>query len=467
MQKTLTLSLSLLFCSAAQLGFTQWTVQETAPMLEFRNGHTATTFDEGKALICGGYNGNVITNSAEVYDYAIGDWLPASPMISARFTHKSILLNNGEVLVTGGWDGGKSNFASTELYDPVNEEFEEGPDMSTGRSNHTLTELNDGRILIAGGYNGSIDQASCDIYNPETNSIIAAEPMIAPRSSHTATLLADGRVLVVAGFNPDYGFQMNDSEIYDPETDSWSEVEPVIYARDNHAAVLLNSGHVLVVGGRFFNGGLNLFEGEISSVLFDPETNDWTELVGIPQGQSYLEMFNVIHEGMDYVLLPGSTNHSGIEVDLTYSNSFSTMFEEGVQTDFWQTDFGSTVEGRYRYAACNLEVQGSNVVMVCGGDDAGLGAADLYSIPFVSVEESVLSEMKIFPVPNHGNFTIQSNELIEKVNIFSFTGALLRELTIESRQNKMSCNLSDFPVGIYLIEIQAEKRIIRRTFVMN
>lgn len=32
--------------------------------------------------------------------------------------------------------------------------------------------------------------------------------------------------------------------------------------------------------------------------------------------------------------------------------------------------------------------------LICGEDDAGLGSADLYSIPFVSVEEAELSELK-------------------------------------------------------------------------
>jgi hypothetical protein len=387
-------------------------------------------------------------------------------MLYSRFTHRALRLQNGKVLVCGGWDGGKTNLYTTEIYNPQNQSFSQGPDMNEGRSNHTATLLNDGRVLICGGFNGIVDVNSVDIYNPATNEITPASPMIAPRSSHTATLLQDGRVLVCAGFNPDYGFQMNDSEIYNPADNTWIEVEPIPYARDNHAATLLSNGKVLVAGGREFNQNLNVFQGISSVQSFDPETNAWTELESLSQGQSYLNVHAMVSDDadFDYLIIPGATNYSGFEVDLSFSDSeFLSINASNMELEYLNGQ--ELVPGRYRYASCPRFLYGGmNDILVCGGDPGLLGTAVLYQNVSTNLEEEQGLNMKVYPNPVDNQLFFSSTVPFYHVEIYTITGKLLYSESYSDVENDSMIDLENCASGLYLIEIQTAKRKFSRIF---
>ncbi len=77
-------------------------------------GHTATLLANGKVLVVGGGTpGNRLTDSAELYDPATGQWSATGSLITPRFRPIAVRLANGKVLVAGGYDG-----SSAEIYDP-------------------------------------------------------------------------------------------------------------------------------------------------------------------------------------------------------------------------------------------------------------------------------------------------------------------------------------------------------------
>ena len=119
------------------------------------------------------------------------------PLKNAREEHTAAVLNNGNVLVTGG----SLTLNSAELYDPGTGTWTVTGALNTGRYQHTATLLPDGNLLIAGGYSTGY-LSSAELYNPSSGSWVAASPKPHnPAEYHTATLLLNGKVLVTGGYN--------------------------------------------------------------------------------------------------------------------------------------------------------------------------------------------------------------------------------------------------------------------------
>jgi N-acetylneuraminic acid mutarotase len=85
-------------------------------MSNARYHHTASILTNGKVLIAGGWNYNVVLDSAELYNSSTGAWTMTSDMHIARRGHTASTLTNEQVLVTGGFNSISLN--SAELYDP-------------------------------------------------------------------------------------------------------------------------------------------------------------------------------------------------------------------------------------------------------------------------------------------------------------------------------------------------------------
>jgi hypothetical protein len=142
---------------------------------------SAVTLANGKVLIAGGLDGEVIVNNARLYDPAERKFLRTGSMTSERMKHVATLLSNGQVLVTGGiktTQGRRANpwpsppvlqsvVATAEIYDPEHSTFSRLPDMTTPRVGHTATLLSNGEVLIAGGMRGSfIGLSAAELYRP-------------------------------------------------------------------------------------------------------------------------------------------------------------------------------------------------------------------------------------------------------------------------------------------------------------
>src|SRR5262245_54998021 len=85
------------------------------PMHAMRQLHTATLLPDGKVLIAGGSNRDVVLASAELFDPVTGSFSEAGAMTTPRAGHEATLLNNGKVLITGGQSGRYDVLASAEL----------------------------------------------------------------------------------------------------------------------------------------------------------------------------------------------------------------------------------------------------------------------------------------------------------------------------------------------------------------
>jgi len=242
----------------------------TGSMTTTRYYTAATPLQNGEVLVLGGDGpGNVILQSAEIYNPATGTFSLTGSMTTPRVGPTATLLNNGQVLVTGGSVNNQTNtyLASAELYNPATGTFTATGSMSTMRSAATATLLPDGTVLIAGGNsNPSTVLASAEIYNPATGTFSLVSPMTTARTAFTATLLQNGQVLLAGGSNGS-SYQAS-AELYNPTTSAFSPTGSMNIQLSGPTATLLNDGQVLIAGGG---------PGQTASAeLYNPTTGTFT-----------------------------------------------------------------------------------------------------------------------------------------------------------------------------------------------
>jgi hypothetical protein len=167
----------------------------TGNMTAPRVGQTATLLANGKVLIAGGWTTTSPIASAEIYDPATGTFSAAGSMTSPRTGHTATLLPDSTVLITGGQVSSASNSVSNtaEVYDPAMGSFLLFAYMAVARESHTATLLPSGEVLVVGG--GS---AVAEIYI-FYGYFVPAGLTESVRSGHSATLLQNGSVIVIGG----------------------------------------------------------------------------------------------------------------------------------------------------------------------------------------------------------------------------------------------------------------------------
>ncbi len=405
-------------------------------MTVFRHSHQAANLNSSYALVAGGWDENQVLSSAEVYDLENEIWDFTEDMSVPRTNFAMCALDANYVIAAGGWDGATTNHATTEIYDFEVTSWMEGPNLSVGRSNLNGIKLLDGKVLFTGGFDGTEDRNSVDIYDPVSNTMAIGADMMSARSSHASALLEDGRVLVIGGFNPALNFQMVECEIYNPFLDEWTEAAPLNIGRDNLAAVTLNNGDVLVTGGRFFNGDLNLFEGQTIAEVYSVENDSWTEITTL-EGQSYHHLFTFD----DIVISANGADQTGNGVTTTYAES--QQFENS--TVIGLTDnMGQDEEGRYRSAVCEL----NNGYLVCGGDANEQGTVAWWGLA-TNVEEEKTPSWSIFPNPAV-DVVVLNGPAFSSWTVYDLKGSAVLQ------GKSTTINIEMLQSGQYILEIQSD-----------
>jgi hypothetical protein len=95
-----------------------------------------------------------------------GTWTLTGSLHDARYSHTATLLQDGRVLVAGGQDANVVALASAELYDPQSGIWSLTGSLHQARDFHTATLLQDGRVLVAGGADVTKVRVTAELYTP-------------------------------------------------------------------------------------------------------------------------------------------------------------------------------------------------------------------------------------------------------------------------------------------------------------
>ena len=176
-------------------------------------------------------------------------WTDVGALRQARMGHTATLLTDGRVLVTGGIDPEMVDGAvlrSVEAYVPSTRRWERVARMPTARTQHTATRLADGRVLVVGGYDGSGPSRAVAIFDPATNAWTPARRLAQARHLHAAVRLRDGSVLVAGGAGA--GGALSSCERYDPSTNTWTAAPNLPWPRAALELSLVRGGVLAYLG---------------------------------------------------------------------------------------------------------------------------------------------------------------------------------------------------------------------------
>jgi len=216
---------------------------------------------------------------------------PASPSLPAcsdtsvnpfgcavtRAAHTATTLNDGRLLIVGGFEATAVKLPTAEIYTVTGKGFSPAMnDMHEPRVFQTSTVIpmganNAGDIVIAGGE--PLCDGTAERYRTSDGMFIPIGPMSSSNrcSFFTATPLTDGRILYTGGFDIHFN-ALNTAELYSPAGDSFTPVGNMSTARWGHAAIQLNDGigDVLIIGGNTCSGSMECSGFTQSAELFIP-----------------------------------------------------------------------------------------------------------------------------------------------------------------------------------------------------
>jgi hypothetical protein len=248
-------------------------------MTEPRIYHTNTPLSGDRALVTGGFDGNLVQETAEIFTEATRTFTATGSMGVARGRHAAAPLPDGRVLITGGLVPAGIGPATiddrtAEIFDPATGTFSPTGDMSVTRFNHSAIALSDGRVLVLGG-NG---RNTAEAFDPATGTFSPVGDMeVAHGLGHRAVKLLDGRVLVVGG---DGGTIQPTAvvEIFDPATDEFTRVADMSTERMLHFVLLVETDGSVLVGGGLNDAGDLL----ASTERYIPASDTWEPAPDMP-----------------------------------------------------------------------------------------------------------------------------------------------------------------------------------------
>lgn len=180
----------------------------------------------------GGSQGQIHHNSAERYDPDLDKWQKIASMNSRRIG-VGVACVNRLIFAVGGFDG-QQRLKSIERYDPEKDEWSYVSPMNTSRSGAGIASL-DGYVYAVGGYDSSSQLSSVERYCLLTDKWEFVAPMKSPRSALSVAVLG-GKLYALGGY--DGNDFLSTVECYDPDKDEWSDVSYMTCGRSGHGVAV-------------------------------------------------------------------------------------------------------------------------------------------------------------------------------------------------------------------------------------
>ena len=72
----------------------------------------------------------------------------------------------------------------------------------------------------------------------------------------------------------------------------------------------------------------------------------------------------------------------------------------------------------------------------------------------LGVEDISLNASTVFPNPSNGNFTVKAKTSLQKINVYSQTGAFIKSINVDNNAQEVEVKLNGLATGVYLIELE-------------
>lgn len=92
-----------------------------------------------------------------------------------------------------------------------------------------------------------------------------------------------------------------------------------------------------------------------------------------------------------------------------------------------------------------------------GYHDSNPRGAQTLSRSALGVVDFTLNASEIYPNPSKGEFVVKTKTNLEKINIYTQTGALVRTIVVKNGDESVKVNSNGVQAGVYLIELVNEK----------
>ena len=192
--------------------------------------------------------------------------------------------------------------------------------------------------------------------------------------------------------------------------------------------------------------------------------------LGIGFGQSGMQ------DGGDVVIFNGTTlsdrQFQGIGVNPAIDGGqdwtvTSNTIDSGIRTVVGTRAINTGEAGDYVFSASAAPItlvyaRGESLTVgYHGGGNCGTTNANLT----LGTDKFALSEAQVFPNPAKGDFQIKTQAILQKVTIYTQTGAFVREMKIDS--DAAEINVSGLQTGVYLIELANDTQKTWKKVIVN
>lgn len=169
-----------------------------------------------------------------------------------------------------------------------------------------------------------------------------------------------------------------------------------------------------------------------------------------------------------------STGSGNPDIDATQnwtvvSNDVSGTIRTIVATRDFNT--GDTNDYTFDYNSTSLNLifaspgSGSFSVQYHGGDtNRGHVVAPLTTL---GVEDFSLNATQIYPNPSNGEFLVKAKTTLQKINIYSQTGAFIKSVEVNNETDNPEVNVKGLQTGIYLLELVNETEKSWKKIIVN
>ena len=167
-------------------------------------------------------------------------------------------------------------------------------------------------------------------------------------------------------------------------------------------------------------------------------------------------LVDAVHNGLGQ---EPSTDTVNNWVQISNTNNSPT---NGVRTIVYTRAFstGDSSDYTFNFADNNIDLAWAKMDSATFGlaYHGGSNRGRLLNTPLTTlgVEDFSLNAVQVFPNPSNGNFKVVTKTFLNKINVYAQTGALVKTIEVNSKENENEVNIAGLPTGVYLLELQNE-----------